>query len=154
MKKTASAAVPDYSPWGKRRRSSVPSQTSVSLIVIAANNWHGNFNNHPCSLIYDDEENIVMIWSFDVMVTWRHRSNFLADQWGTLNYQEEEVTKPDFRGTNQSTIFFHLLLSVALPLLRRLLYLCQQGKEKCKIVNTILSKTLTDKYTPEYILAQ
>jgi anoctamin-10 len=42
---------------------------------------------------------LVMIWSFVVMVTWRRRSNFLAYQWGTLNYQEEEVTRPDFRGT-------------------------------------------------------
>lgn len=42
---------------------------------------------------------IVMIWSFVVMVTWRRRSNCLAYRWGTLNYQEEEVTRPDFRGT-------------------------------------------------------
>ena len=42
---------------------------------------------------------VVMIWSFVVMVTWRRRSNYLAYTWGTLNYQEEEVTRPDFRGT-------------------------------------------------------
>jgi anoctamin-10 len=42
---------------------------------------------------------LVMMWSFVVMVTWRRRSNFLAYHWGTLNYQEEEVTRPDFRGT-------------------------------------------------------
>lgn len=42
---------------------------------------------------------IVMIWSFVVMVTWRRRSNFLAFQWGTLDYQEEEVARPEFKGT-------------------------------------------------------
>jgi hypothetical protein len=40
-----------------------------------------------------------MIWSFVVMVTWRRRSNFLAYQWGTLDYQEEEVARPEFKGT-------------------------------------------------------
>jgi len=42
---------------------------------------------------------LVMIWSFVVMVTWRRRSNFLAHQWGTLDYQEEEVARPEFKGT-------------------------------------------------------
>ncbi len=40
-----------------------------------------------------------MIWSFVVMVTWRRRSNFLAYNWGTLDYQEEEVARPEFKGT-------------------------------------------------------
>jgi len=33
-----------------------------------------------------------------VMVTWRKRSNFLAHRWGTLNFKEEETTRPQFHG--------------------------------------------------------
>ncbi len=41
---------------------------------------------------------IVMIWSFLVMVSWRKRQRFLAHRWGTLNYKEEETTRPQFHG--------------------------------------------------------
>jgi hypothetical protein len=40
----------------------------------------------------------IMFWSFAVMVTWRQRSNFLAHRWGTLNYEEEESTRPQYKG--------------------------------------------------------
>ena len=41
---------------------------------------------------------VIMLWSFVVMVTWRQRSNFLAHRWGTLNYEEQEITRPHFTG--------------------------------------------------------
>lgn len=41
---------------------------------------------------------IVMLWSFIVMVNWRKRSNFLAHRWGTMNYKEQETTRPQFKG--------------------------------------------------------
>eukprot|EP00804_Cyclotella_cryptica_P011221 CCRYP_007732-RA/>CCRYP_007732-RA protein AED:0.04 eAED:0.04 QI:151/1/1/1/1/1/8/72/1904 len=41
----------------------------------------------------------VVIWSFVVLVTWRKRSNFLAYRWGTLDYKEEEIARPEFKGT-------------------------------------------------------
>ncbi len=41
---------------------------------------------------------VLMIWSFFVMVTWRKRQNFLAHRWGTMNYKQEETTRPQFRG--------------------------------------------------------
>lgn len=50
-------------------------------------------------LLVQNPLSLVMIWSFVVMVTWRRRSNFLAYQWGTLDYQEEEVARPEFKGT-------------------------------------------------------
>ena len=41
---------------------------------------------------------VLMIWSFHVMVSWRKRQNFLAHRWGTMNYKQEEITRPQFRG--------------------------------------------------------
>jgi len=41
---------------------------------------------------------VVMLWSFIVMVNWRKRSNFLAHRWGTMNYKEQETTRPQFKG--------------------------------------------------------
>jgi len=32
------------------------------------------------------------------MITWRKRQNFLAHRWGTLNFREEETTRPQHRG--------------------------------------------------------
>lgn len=40
---------------------------------------------------------VLMIWSFYVMVSWRKRQNFLAHRWGTMNYKQEETTRPQFR---------------------------------------------------------
>lgn len=40
----------------------------------------------------------VMIWSFVVVVTWRRRSNHLAYNWGSLDYKEEELARPEFKG--------------------------------------------------------
>jgi len=67
----------------------------VGLIVficqLTSSNW-----DHPIRPWFSI---FVMIWSFVVMVTWRRRSNFLAYTWGTLDYQEEEVARPEFKGT-------------------------------------------------------
>jgi hypothetical protein len=41
---------------------------------------------------------LVMLWSFIVMVNWRKRSNFLAHRWGTMDYREQETTRPQFKG--------------------------------------------------------
>ena len=42
---------------------------------------------------------LVVIWSFVVLVSWRKRSNFLAWKWGTIDYKEEEIARPEFKGT-------------------------------------------------------
>jgi Calcium-activated chloride channel len=41
---------------------------------------------------------VVMIWTFVVLINWRKRANFLAYRWGTMNYKEQEVTRPQFQG--------------------------------------------------------
>lgn len=63
----------------------------VFICQLSSGNW-----DHPLRPWFSI---FVMIWSFVVMVTWRKRSNFLAHQWGTLDYKEEEVPRPDFKGT-------------------------------------------------------
>ncbi|CAB9508405.1 Anoctamin-10 [Seminavis robusta] len=40
----------------------------------------------------------VMLWSFSVLINWRKRSNFLAYRWGTIDYKEQETTRPQFKG--------------------------------------------------------
>lgn len=67
----------------------------VGLIVFICQVTSGNWD-HPLRPAFSM---FVMIWSFVVMVTWRRRSNFLAHQWGTLDYKEDEIARPGFRGT-------------------------------------------------------
>lgn len=67
----------------------------VGLIVFMCQVTSGNWD-HPLRPAFSM---FVMVWSFVVMVTWRRRSNFLAHQWGTLDYKEDEIARPGFRGT-------------------------------------------------------
>lgn len=67
----------------------------MGLVVFICQLTSGNWD-HPLRVWFSI---LVMIWSFVVMVTWRRRSNQLAYHWGTLDYQEEEVARPDFKGT-------------------------------------------------------
>mmetsp|Transcript_9876 Transcript_9876/g.14626 ORF Transcript_9876/g.14626 Transcript_9876/m.14626 type:complete len:1416 (-) Transcript_9876:162-4409(-) len=69
----------------------------IGLIVFLIQAITGKWD-HPIRPFFSI---IVMIWSFYVMVTWRQRSNFLAQRWGTLNYEEEETTRPQFKGEYQ-----------------------------------------------------
>eukprot|EP00984_Skeletonema_dohrnii_P021133 scaffold10483_cov127-Skeletonema_dohrnii-CCMP3373.AAC.4 len=67
----------------------------VGLIVFICQVTSGKWD-HPLRPAFSM---FVMVWSFVVMVTWRRRSNFLAHQWGTLDYKEDEIARPGFRGT-------------------------------------------------------
>lgn len=67
----------------------------VGLIVFICQVTSGNWD-HPLRPAFSM---FVMVWSFVVMVTWRRRSNFLAHKWGTLDYKEDEIARPGFRGT-------------------------------------------------------
>jgi hypothetical protein len=40
----------------------------------------------------------VMLWTFIVLINWKKRANFLAHRWGTMNYKEQETTRPQFQG--------------------------------------------------------
>jgi len=66
----------------------------LGLIIFSSQMVSGTFDHilRPYFSI------ILMIWSFFVMVEWRKRQNFLAHRWGTMNYKEEETTRPQFRG--------------------------------------------------------
>lgn len=41
---------------------------------------------------------MVMLWTFTVLVNWRKRANKLAYNWGTMDYKEQETTRPEFCG--------------------------------------------------------
>lgn len=94
------------------------------LIVFLLQLLTGELDN-PLRLLFSI---IIMVWGFVVMVTWRRRSNFLAHRWGTLNYEEEETTRPQFKGeyrkdeiTQEWVIFYpswkrYLKYCVSVPL--------------------------------------
>jgi anoctamin-10 len=66
---------------------------AVSIVLLRSGSW-----DHPIRPAFSF---IIMIWSFVVMVTWRQRQTYLAHRWGTLNYQEEETTRPQHFGAYQ-----------------------------------------------------
>jgi hypothetical protein len=39
-----------------------------------------------------------MMWTFIVLLNWKKRANYMAYRWGTMNYQEQETTRPQFKG--------------------------------------------------------
>ena len=41
---------------------------------------------------------LVMIWTFIVLVNWKKRASYLNHEWGSMNYREQEVTRPQFYG--------------------------------------------------------
>lgn len=68
--------------------------SAIGLIVFLIQASTGRWD-HPIRPFYSM---CVMLWSFVVMVNWRKRSNYLAYRWGTMNYKEQETTRPQFRG--------------------------------------------------------
>lgn len=68
--------------------------TCAGLIVLAcmliSQTW-----DHPIRPYWSV---FVMLWSFTVLINWRKRSNFLAYRWGTMDYKEQETTRPQYKG--------------------------------------------------------
>ena len=62
----------------------------VFLLQVGTGNW-----DHPIRPYFSM---IIMLWTFVVLVNWRKRANYLAYRWGTMNYKEQETTRPQFRG--------------------------------------------------------
>ena len=62
----------------------------VTVCQIMSGTW-----DHPIRPYFSV---VVMLWGLFVMITWRRRSNYLAHKWGTLNFEEEETTRPQFKG--------------------------------------------------------
>jgi hypothetical protein len=65
----------------------------VFLLQLGTGNW-----DHPIRPYF---AMVVMLWTFVVMVNWRKRANFLAYRWGTMNYKEQETTRPQFQGEDR-----------------------------------------------------
>jgi hypothetical protein len=60
------------------------------ICQISSGNW-----DHPLRPAFSM---VVMLWTFYVLVNWKKRANFLAHRWGTINYKEQETTRPQFHG--------------------------------------------------------
>ncbi|GKY94550.1 hypothetical protein MPSEU_000420700 [Mayamaea pseudoterrestris] len=60
------------------------------FLQLSSGNW-----DHPLRPLF---AMIVMLWTFLVLVNWKKRANLLAYHWGTLNYKQQEVTRPQFKG--------------------------------------------------------
>ena len=68
--------------------------TCAGLIVFMCQLISQNFD-HPIRPYWSI---FIMFWSFTVLINWRKRSNFLAHRWGTIDYKEQETTRPQFKG--------------------------------------------------------
>jgi hypothetical protein len=68
--------------------------SGAGLIVFACQLISQNFD-HPIRPYWSV---FVMFWSFTVLINWRKRANFLAHRWGTIDYKEQETTRPQFKG--------------------------------------------------------
>jgi anoctamin-10 len=60
------------------------------LFQIGSGNW-----DHPLRPFF---AMVVMLWTFTVLTNWRKRANYLAFTWGTMDYKEQEVARPQFYG--------------------------------------------------------
>ena len=60
------------------------------IIQVSSGKW-----DHPLRPFFSM---FVMLWTFTVLVNWKKRANFLAHRWGTMDYKEQEVTRPQFQG--------------------------------------------------------
>lgn len=57
---------------------------------VGSQNW-----DHPLRPVF---AMVVMMWTFITLINWRKRANHLAYRWGTMDYKEQETTRPQFRG--------------------------------------------------------
>ncbi|KAL7572520.1 hypothetical protein ACA910_000344 [Epithemia clementina (nom. ined.)] len=83
-----------YFAWLQHTASHLIFLTVMGLIVFLAQVCSGNWDT-PLRPYFSV---CVMIWTFVVLVNWRKRANFLAHEWGTMNYKEQETTRPQFHG--------------------------------------------------------
>lgn len=60
------------------------------MFQLGTDNW-----DHPLRPFFAI---LVMLWTFVVLINWKKRANFLAYRWGTMNYKEQETTRPQFTG--------------------------------------------------------
>ena len=102
----------------------------AGLVVFICQLSSGNFD-HPIRPWFSV---LIMVWSFVVMVTWRRRSNFLAHQWGTLDYKEEEVPRPQFKGTE-----YHVcpITNTYIPYYREYLVFAMFMMQYCMITSSL-----------------
>ena len=66
----------------------------AGLVVFICQVASGNVD-HPLRPFFAV---VVMLWTFVVLVNWKKRANFMAYRWGTMNYKEQETTRPQFKG--------------------------------------------------------
>lgn len=83
-----------YFAWLQHASQHMLFLTGAGLIVFMCQMFSGNWD-HPIRPYWSV---FVMFWSFIVLINWRKRSNFLAHRWGTIDYKEQETTRPQFKG--------------------------------------------------------
>jgi hypothetical protein len=83
-----------YFAWLQHTASHLVFLSVAGLIMFFAQLSSGNWD-HPARPLFSI---IVMLWTFLVLINWKKRANLLAYQWGTLNYKQQEVTRPQFQG--------------------------------------------------------
>ncbi|GMF56668.1 unnamed protein product [Phytophthora fragariaefolia] len=75
----------------------VPSIAGVMLFALQVHSQH---LDHPAAAIYAV---FMALWTSAFIIAWKRRAAALAYRWGTWGYEDEEVTRPEFRGDDSSS---------------------------------------------------
>ncbi|RLN91184.1 hypothetical protein BBJ28_00004762 [Nothophytophthora sp. Chile5] len=75
----------------------VPSVAGSVLFVLQV---QAHQLDHPAAPLY---ALFMALWTSAFILAWRRRAAALAYRWGTLGYEDEEVTRPEFYGDRSST---------------------------------------------------
>ncbi|TMW62806.1 hypothetical protein Poli38472_005424 [Pythium oligandrum] len=70
----------------------VPSIVGLILFILQVTS---KTLDHPLASIYAI---FMALWTSAFLIAWKHRAATLAYRWGTLGYEDEEVTRPEFYG--------------------------------------------------------
>ena len=83
-----------YFVWLQHTASHLVVLTAAGLLVFVIQICSGNWD-HPIRPYF---AMFVMLWTFVVLINWKKRANLMAYRWGTMNYKQQETTRPQFRG--------------------------------------------------------
>ena len=83
-----------YFTWLQHTASHLVFLSIAGLILFLCQLGSGTID-HPLRPLFSI---VVMIWTFIVLINWKKRANYMAHRWGTMNYKEQETTRPQFKG--------------------------------------------------------
>jgi hypothetical protein len=83
-----------YFTWLQHTSAHLAVLSAVGLLVFICQIASGNVD-HPLRPYFSV---VVMVWTFITLINWKKRESLMAYRWGTMNYKEQETTRPQFHG--------------------------------------------------------